>query len=180
MESHRNLVLLTILGLSFITADVDGLLNVYYVKADNNSICPHNPCKTLTEYTQNVSAYFTSDTQILFLPGLHTLKANTSIHIVNISQLSLIGDESLTAVTIPSNKCIIQCEGAAGFDFVNTSKLIIQSLTISNCGRPVEFKNPCMQLWHFILPSTSLSLQSQCKTAVATESMHQMHWAWCT
>ena len=139
MESHRNLVLLTILGLSLVTADVDGFLNVYYVKADNNSICPHNPCKTLTEYAQNVSAYFTSDTQIVFLPGLHTLKTNTSIHIVNVSQLSLKGDESLTAVTIPSNKCIIQCEGAAGFDFVNTSKLIIQSLTISNCGRPVEF-----------------------------------------
>ena len=76
----ESLVLLSILGLSLITPDVDGFLNVYYVKADNNSICSHNPCKTLSEYTQNVSAYFTSDTQIVFLPGLHIYPESKHIH----------------------------------------------------------------------------------------------------
>ena len=144
MGAQENILLLVLLKLSLLSADVKGHFNIYYVKADNSS-CSHGPCKTLTEYAQNASAYFTSHTQLVFLPGLHALKVNTSIRIENVSQLSLIGNESLpynTAGTLFSpRKCIIQCEDEAGFEFVNTSNLIIKSLVFSNCGRPIAFAN---------------------------------------
>lgn len=124
MRAQENILLLVLLTLSLLPADVKGHLNIYYVKADNSS-CSHDPCKTLTEYAQNDSAFFTSHTQLVFLPGLHALKVNTSVHIENVSQLSLIGNESLpnsTAGTLSSpGECIIQCEDKAGFEFVNTS-----------------------------------------------------------
>ena len=134
METDGYLVLLTIvLILSLGPVDVDGCLNVYYVRAENSSSCPHDPCATLTRYVENASAYFASDTQMVFLPGVHILEANAFVHIENVYQLSLTSKENNDMAPT------IQCEGASGFSFVNTTHLTIQNLIFSNCGQPVAF-----------------------------------------
>jgi len=142
MDIQGNIRLLILLALSHVLTDVDGHLSVYYIKVGDNSSCPHDPCATLTKYAENVSAYFASETQMVFLPGVHILKANSSIHVSNVSQLLLIASiGNLNYITQPST---IQCEINAGFSFVNTTHLEIHNLIFSNCGQPVSFASASM------------------------------------
>ena len=104
--------------------------NVYTVTPDNdpNTTCHH--CHNLQHYLLNTTKYFTSNTQLLFLPGLHHLQ--TDLIIKNVHNISLIG--STTNGTTAD--AIIQCEkkltiSIAFIDIVNLtiSKLIIQKCT---------------------------------------------------
>ena len=64
---------------------------------DSNITCYH--CHNLQHYLLNTSKYFTSNTQLLFLPGLHHL--HTDLIIQNVHNISLIGNtdtKSLGAV----------------------------------------------------------------------------------
>ena len=54
---------------------------------DHNTTCNH--CHTLQYYQLNISKYFTSNTQLLFLPGLHHLYNDLIIQ--NVHNISLIG-----------------------------------------------------------------------------------------
>ena len=144
MEVHSNLVLLigsVLLALSLGSDDVDGYSNLYYVWAENSSSCPHDPCATLTKYAENASVYFASDTQMVFLPGVHILKANASVHVENVYQLSLTSKENHRHENMAGQFPTIQCEGAAGFSFVNNAHLTIEHLIFSNCGQLVAFAN---------------------------------------
>ena len=64
---------------------------VYTVTPDDhyypNTTCHH--CHNLQHYLLNVTKYFTSNTQLLFLPGLHYL--HTDLTIQNVHNISLIG-----------------------------------------------------------------------------------------
>ena len=64
---------------------------VYTVTPDDhyypNTTCHH--CHNLQHYLLNITKYFTSNTQLLFLPGLHHL--HTDFIIQNVHNISLIG-----------------------------------------------------------------------------------------
>ena len=64
---------------------------VYTVTPDDhyypNTTCHH--CHNLQHYLLNITKYFTSNTQLLFLPGLHHL--HTDLIIQNVHNISLIG-----------------------------------------------------------------------------------------
>ena len=103
--------------------------NVYYVTADddiddgccfNNSSC--SQCYNLQYYLLNVSEYFTSKTQLHFLPGLHYLPTNLVIQ--NVRNISLIGSRHTT----------IYCTGLYHIILENCSNVTMKDLIITECG----------------------------------------------
>jgi len=57
-----------------------------------NTTCPH--CHNLQNYLFDTTKYFTSNTQLFFLPGQHHLHINLIIQ--NVHNISLIGSTTLT------------------------------------------------------------------------------------
>ena len=89
----RSLDLLIILGVGFLTTPVITTKIVNYVKPNNNeSECPDNPCFPLNEYTKNLSKYFISNSEIVFLPGIHNL--NGHFRLENLTDVMLLGSKS--------------------------------------------------------------------------------------
>ena len=93
---------------------------------DGNHLC-HN----LLEYVSHPQYYFTSNTTIHFLPGLHLLEQNITVS--GVKNLELVGS-SFNAYKGPN--AIIHCNGTqVGLIFQNITKLKIQNMMIVNCGR---------------------------------------------
>jgi len=118
------LLLLLLLSFQSITSG-----SVYNVTPDDlNTTCHH--CHNLQHYLHNTTKYFTSNTRLLFQPGIHHLHTNLIIR--NIHNISLIGN-SITDDTTPT--AIIQCEYLAGasITFIEITNLTISKLVIQNC-----------------------------------------------
>ena len=101
---------------------------VYTVTPDDhyypNTTCHH--CHNLQHYLLNVTKYFTSNTQLLFLPGLHHL--HTDLIIQNVHNISLIGS---TANGTTSEMVIIRMHAQATcITITNVTTLVIRSLII--------------------------------------------------
>ena len=96
---------------------------VYTVTPDDhyypNTTCHH--CHNLQHYLLNITKYFTSNTQLLFLPGLHHL--HTHLIIQNVHNISLIGS------TANRTNTVIQCNSSYTL-MVNISRLTIRNITI--------------------------------------------------
>ena len=107
--------------------------SVYNVIPDNhyypNTTCHH--CHNLQHYLLNATKYFTSNTQLLFLAGLHHL--HTDLIIQNVHNISLIG--STANGTTPDT--VIQCNSSAGVVMTNITNLVLSNMTINNCGHSV-------------------------------------------
>ena len=101
---------------------------VYTVIPDDhyypNTTCHH--CHNLQHYLLNITKYFTSNTQLLFLPGLHHL--HTDLVIQNVHNISLIGS-TINGTTLNT---VIQCMYAQTtcITITNVSTLIIRNLII--------------------------------------------------
>ncbi|XP_065886784.1 uncharacterized protein [Dysidea avara] len=98
----------------------------------NNTTCHH--CHNLQHYLLNTTKYFNSNTQLLFLPGLHHL--NTDLIVQNAHNISLIG--STTNGTTPDT--VIQCNSSdgivlasAGIVMIETSNITLRNIVINNC-----------------------------------------------
>ena len=97
---------------------------IYNVTPDDTT-CHH--CHNLQHYLLNTTKYFTSNTQLLFLPGLHHL--HTSLIIQNVHNISLIGNP--TNDTTPDT--VIQCDSSVGIAMYNITSLTIKKVVIKNC-----------------------------------------------
>ena len=97
---------------------------VYNVTPDDTT-CHH--CHNLQHYLLNTTKYFPSNTQLLFLPGLHHL--HTNLIIQNVYNISLIG--SATNGTKPDT--VIQCGSSVGIVMNNITSLIIKNVVIKSC-----------------------------------------------
>ena len=113
------LSLLLLSSLLYITS-----CTVYTVTPDDhyypNTTCHH--CHNLQHYLLNVTKYFTSNTQLLFLPGLHHL--HTDLIIQNVHNISLIGNTAngTSLVTVKmTNTCMFM---------INISKLTVRNIVI--------------------------------------------------
>ena len=99
---------------------------VYTVTPDDhyypNTTCHH--CHNLQYYLLNVTKYFTSNTQILFLPGLHHL--NTDLIIQNVHNISLIGSTA-NGTTLDT---VIQCNSSVAILMTNITNLVVKNLII--------------------------------------------------
>jgi len=103
--------------------------SVYNVIPDDhyytNTTCRH--CHNLQHYFLNATKYFTSNTQLLLLPGLHHL--HTNLIIQNVHNISLIG--RTTNSTTPDT--VIQCNSSVGIVMTNITNLIVTDITVRSC-----------------------------------------------
>jgi len=96
---------------------------IYWVIPDDHYSATNN--ETLQHYLNNSNKYFTSDTQLVFLPGKHHLVTDLVIH--NVFNLTLSGIEEM-------DDAIIYCTRSA-YIFINSSDYItIGSLRVTECG----------------------------------------------
>ena len=121
---HRKLQLLLIVTFLTATSGMD-----YYVQPDGQQQCLYKPCHTLAYYTRNVTRYFTSGAEFLFLSGTHNL--NVSVPVLNVMNLTLTGAQGSGSAY--NHK--IQCQGLAGFYFNNVTGLSISNLSFLHCGQ---------------------------------------------
>ena len=92
-----------------------------------NTTCHH--CHNLQYYLLNITKYFTSNTQLLFLPGLHHL--HTDLIIQNVHNISLIGS-SANGTTLDT---IIKCTRSVGHGILMTNivNLTVKHLIVQDC-----------------------------------------------
>ena len=98
---------------------------IYNVTPDDTT-CHH--CHNLQHYLLNTTKYFTSNTQLLFLPGLHHL--HTNLIIQNVHNISLIG--STTNGTTPDT--VIQCDSSVGIVMNKITSLTMKNMVIQKCS----------------------------------------------
>ena len=110
---------------------------VYTVTPDDhyypNTTCHH--CHNLQHYLLNITKYFTSNTQLLFLPGLHHL--HTHLIIQNVHNISLIGSTA-NDTTLDA---IIQCESLVGIVMTNITNLTVMNMVINDCAADHRLDN---------------------------------------
>ena len=137
------MVLLAILILATLLSNT-ATHTVYTVIPDDhyypNTTCHHR--HNLQHYLLNITKYFTSHTQLLFLPGLHHL--HTDLIIQNVHNISLIGS---TANDTTLDRVIIQCISIAGIVMSNITDLSMANLMIKNCHINSNFFNISLQIF---------------------------------
>ena len=103
---------------------------VYTVTPDDhyypNTTCHH--CHNLQHYLLNITKYFTSNTQLIFLPGLHHL--HTHLIIQNVHNISLISSTA-NGTTLD---IVIQCNSAVGILMINVTNLTLKDMIIKDCA----------------------------------------------
>ena len=115
-----------------------------YVKpttADTNTLCQNvqDPCLTLSDYLQSSNSHFPniSNTDVVFLPGNHTLSETVPhVRVANISNISLMGDCDPKS----DLHVIIYCRQKLSFVFTDVSNLRITQISFVACGTEVPQK----------------------------------------
>ena len=114
------LLLLMVMCLAYTTNCV-----VYYVVPDNHYLATNN--NTLQHYLNNSEKYFTSHTQLVFLPGSHHL--HTDLVVQNISNFTL---EGIGQKEMPYT--MIYCTESAQVVINNSHNINLRYLIVSECG----------------------------------------------
>ena len=109
----------------------------FFVKPNESTQCPAVPCHTLSYYLEDTTRYFTSNTRISFLHGVHEINRSGVLLIQNVFSLTLTGYK-MTG----SNAAKIICMQPATLMFYNMRNLVINHLSVLYCGYPVlQFMN---------------------------------------
>ena len=124
LQTAAILVTLLTLGHAFQTE--------YFVKPNESTRCPTLPCHTLSYYLENTTRYFTSNTGINFLQGVHEINKSGVLLIQNVFNLTLTRYK-MTG----SNAAKIICMQPATLRFYNMANLVINHLSVLYCGYPV-------------------------------------------
>ena len=98
---------------------------VYYVMPDNHYHPINDNTHTLQHYFNNTNKYFTSNTQLHFLPGQYYL--NNDLMIQGVSNFTLVGNR------IKINT-VINCTSPAGIVVVGSSNIVIANMVMNECG----------------------------------------------
>ena len=120
-----------------------------------NVTCPKSPCYELKTYVQNESRYLQSNTQIIFLPGIHLFDLGQVFVVKDKYAISLIGSDNLTQhslaekvhqygfdhydeddnITYLESSTKIMCTNSSALEFSNITELSIINITVMNCGQ---------------------------------------------
>ena len=103
----------------------------YFVTPNEDTPCPALPCHTLFHYLENTTLYFTSNTTINFLQGVHEINKSGMLLIENVNNLTLTG-YSVSS----SHAAKITCMKPAVLTFFNIINLVLKHLSILECGYP--------------------------------------------
>ena len=103
----------------------------YTIIPDDHPYTRCHHCHNLQHYLLNTTKYFTSNTQLLFLPGLHHL--HTNVIIQNVQNISLIGN-CTTNEPNETPDVTVRCKRHnRGIVFVNVTNLTITGMVIKDC-----------------------------------------------
>ena len=105
---------------------------VYYVMPDDHYHPINDNTYTLQHYLNNTNKYFTSNTQLHFLPGQYYL--NNDLIIQGISNFSLIGNRTNEVINT-----VINCTSSAGIAVVDSSNIVITNIVTNECGNDHNF-----------------------------------------
>ena len=103
--------------------------SIYHITPSPDTLCPNEPCLTISEFIDHANQYITLNTTLTFLPGTHTVK----------SSLLVEGIASLTLLEMDSNSSVgplplIICERPASLGFKYINELLVHSLAFDSCG----------------------------------------------
>ena len=101
---------------------------------DNTNTYKGHHCHNLQHYLLNITEYFTSNTQLLFLPGLHHL--HTDLIIQNVHNISLIAATSHTVLQCDYSSLSSSLLLPVGVLIRNSFNLTIKNLMFENCIIP--------------------------------------------
>ena len=102
----------------------------YFVTPSEGTPCLAVPCHTLSHYLENTTEYFTSNTRISFLHGVHKISKSGVFRIKQVFNLILTRYKASHAATIT-------CMKLATLRFENIVNLVVKHLSILYCGYPV-------------------------------------------
>ena len=132
---------------------------VYYVMPDNHYHPISDNTHTLQHYLNNTNKYFTSNTQLHFLPGQYYL--NNNLIIQGVSNFSLIGNRTNEVINT-----VINCTLPAGVVVVDSSNIVIANIVMNECGNDyTAFLNDYLSEENNIKQLTNL-LFLQCKLVI--------------
>ena len=103
----------------------------YFVKPNESTPCPAPQCHTLSHYLENTMQYFTSNTRISFLHGIHKINKSGKLLIKNTFNLTLTG------YNVSSSNAATVCVQPASLKFENMENLVMKHLSIIYCGYPI-------------------------------------------
>ena len=129
--------------------------HVLYITPNVSTTCPKYPCYELDTYVQNESRYLQSNTQIVFLPGIHLFDLGQVFVVKDKYAISLIGSDNLTrhslaekvhqygfdhydeddSITYLESSTKIMCTNSSALKFSNITELSIINITVMNCGQ---------------------------------------------
>ena len=100
----------------------EGSSTTYFVKPDHEYY-PNKNAHTLSYYLMNSNKYFSSYTQLQFLPGISLLKSDLIL-------------QDVKNFTLCGNASVIQCNGLAiTVGIINVTNLMICNIHFDNCGK---------------------------------------------
>ena len=143
---------------------------VYTVTPDDH-YCPNTTCHrchNLQHYLLNITKYFTSNTQLLFLPGLHYL--HTDLIIQNVHNISLIGSTA-NGTTLDT---VMWCVPSIGILMTNITNLTIKNVTFTDCMANFSLKDMILiKNESFVFISNCFQVCIQHVTIKYTEQTHR-------
>lgn len=104
--------------------------SVLYVTPNASTPCAGEPCRSFSEYAENVDSFLESNSTLLFLPGEYVLTVNFLVFedvCPNCTVLEMIA-------TQPEASTTIRCEGSIRFYFAGLLYLHLRGLHFSLCG----------------------------------------------
>jgi len=108
---------------------------------------PNTTCLNVNYYSLNSAKYFTSNSELSFQPGQHTLLSDLVIR--NATNISLVGSLSDNKNKTPET--LITCNSSFIITFTNITNLTIKNMEIAACGDDDNVL--------YILNCTNLNLQ---------------------
>ena len=129
MYLEQYILLMTLLSFLHVTSS-----SVYHVVPDDYP-SSSNDTNTVKHCLSNPDKYFTSNTQLHFLPGHHYLHSDLIVQdITNFTVSGTIGSFIVCNSEVP-----------VGLAIMNVTRFIIQNITIINCGK--EYKSEVTQIF---------------------------------
>ena len=99
--------------------------SAYYAMPDNHYHPINDNTYTLQHYLNNTNKYFTSNTQLHFLPGQYYL--NNDLIIQGVSNFSLIGNRTNEVINT-----VINCTLPAGIAVVGSSNIVVANIVMND------------------------------------------------
>ena len=104
-----------------------------YVTPSPHTACPSTPCHLLSQYIENATEYFLSNTTMIFLPGKHTF--NVMANVTSVTGFSLVGGSENTSTIVCSG---LRC---GGFYFDNVTGLNVTQLSFVSDSHSITTKD---------------------------------------